>query len=135
MYMNKRFSILLAVVALIVSTLACAVGEPSLSNVRTTKDQDGAQPSAVFSTTDTIYVVTDLSNGVKGNAVSLKWYTVDVVGYDPNTLLDEAEIPIEEDTFNGTVYFSIPPPLDGGTYKAEVYFNGALNNTVQFTVQ
>ncbi len=136
---TKRLPILLAAFALIVSTLACALGEPTLSNVRTAKDQDGAQPSSVFATTDTIYVVSDLSNGVKGNIVTSKWYAVEVVDTEPNFLIDEADIPVEEDSFNGTIYFFFPPPLDGqwptGSYKVEIYFNGVLNSTVEFTVQ
>lgn len=136
--MNKKFSILLAVLALIVSTLACAVGDPTLSNVRTAKDEDGNQPATVFNATDTVYVVSDLSNGVKGNVVSSKWYAVDVVNTEPNLLLDEAEIPIEDDYFSGTIYFYFPPPLDGqwpsGSYKVEIYFNGILNNTAEFSV-
>jgi len=136
--MNKKFSILLAALALIVSILACAVGEPSLSNVRTAKDQDGNQTASVFATTDTVYVVSDLSNGVQGNVVSSKWYAVEVADTEPNLLLDEAEIRIEENKSN-SLYFFFPPPLDGqwpvGRYKVEVYFNGALNSTVEFTVQ
>ena len=137
--MKNKFSILLAVIALITASLACAVGEPSLSNVRTAKDQDGNQPSSLFSATDTVYVVSDLSNGTTGNIVSSKWYAVDVADTEPNLLLDEAEIPIEEDYFSGTIYFYFPPPVDGqwpaGLYKVDVYFNGTLNSTVEFSVQ
>ncbi len=137
--MNKNFSILLAALALIISTLACALGQPTLSNVRTAKDQDGTQVTSVFSTTDIIYVVSDLSNGATGNVVSSKWYAVAVADTEPNLLLDEVEIPIEEDSFNGTIYFYFPPPLDGqwpaGLYKVEIYFNGALSSTAEFTVQ
>jgi hypothetical protein len=137
--MNKKFSILLAVLALVASTLACALGEPTLDNVRTAKDQDGNQPTSVFSTTDTVYVVSDLSNGVKGNTISSKWYAVDVADTEPNLLIDEADIPIEDDSFTGNIYFYFPPPLDGqwpvGSYKVEVYFNGVLTSTVNFTVQ
>ena len=54
---SKKLSILLAVLALIISTLACALGgEPTLSNVRTAKDQDGAQPASIFATTETVFV-------------------------------------------------------------------------------
>jgi hypothetical protein len=136
---SNKVSIVLALIALIVSNLACALGgEPTLSNVRTAKDQDGTQPSTVFATTDTVYVVSDLSNGVTGNVVSSKWYAVDVPDTEPNLLLDEADISIEEDK-SYSLYFYFPPPLDGqwpvGSYKVEVYFNGVLNSTVPFTVQ
>ncbi len=135
---SNKISILLAVIALIVSTLACALGEPTLSNVRTAKDEDGVQVSSVFSTTDTIYVVSDLANGVKGNNVSSKWMVSNVEGYDPGFVIDEVDLTLEEDQLSYSINFYFEAPADGwpvGAYKVEVYFNGALNSTVEFTVQ
>lgn len=136
---SKKLSILLAISALIISTLACALGgDPTLSNVRTAKDEDGAQLSSVFSSTETIYVVSDLANGVKGNVITSKWYAVNVADTEPNFLIDEVEIPIDDETFSGTIYFYFEPPDGGwpvGTYKVEVFFNGALTSTVEFTTQ
>ena len=137
---SKKLSILLAVLALIISTLACALGgEPTLSNVRTAKDQDGAQPASIFATTETVFVVSDLASGVKGHLITSKWYAVNVADTEPNLLIDTAEIPIEDETFDGTIYFFFEPPVEGvwpvGSYKVEIYFNGVLNSTVQFTVE
>ena len=135
---SKKLSILLAVIALIISTLACAVGEPTLSNVRTAKDENGEQLASVFSATDTIYVVSDISNGVKGNVVSSKWIVSNVEGYDPGFVIDEVDLTLEEDQLSYSVNFFFQPPADGwpvGAYKVEVYFNGALNSTVEYTVQ
>jgi hypothetical protein len=137
--MKNRLIVLFAILALAASSLACSFGDPTLDNVRTAKDEDGNQPSSVFGNSDTIYVVSDLSNGVVGNVVTSKWYAVNVEGIDANFLFDEADINIEEDNFNGTVYFYYPPPDDGGwpvgSYRVEVYFNDALVSTVEFTVQ
>ncbi|MDP1545436.1 MAG: hypothetical protein Q8L87_05385 [Anaerolineales bacterium] len=137
---SKKLSILLAALALVISTLACAIGgEPALDNVRTAKDQDGNQSTSVFATTETVYVVSDLSNGVLGNVVTSKWYAVDVADTEPNLLIDTAEIVVEDETFDGVIYFFFPPPLDGqwplGTYKVEVLLNNVLISTVNFTVQ
>jgi hypothetical protein len=137
--MRNKLVVLFAVLALVASSLACSFGDPTLDNVRTAKDQDGNQPSSVFSASDTIYVVTDLSNGVVGNVVNSKWYAVNVEGLEANLMFDEADINIEEDGFNGTVYFYYPPPDDGGwpvgSYRVEVYFNNVLVDTVEFTVE
>lgn len=137
--MKNRLIVLFAVLALVASSLACSFGDPTLDNVRTALDEDGEQPSTVFGNSDTIYVVSDLSNGVIGNVVTSKWYAVSVEGIEANFLFDEADINIEEDSFNGTVYFFYPPPDDGGwpvgSYKVEVYFNDALVSTVDFTVE
>lgn len=137
--MKNKLIILFAVASLVAATLACSFGEPTLNNVRTAKDKDGNQPSSVFSTTDTIYVVSDLSNGAVGNVISSKWYAVDVENTEPNLLFDEADITIDEEGFDGTVYFFYPPPVDGfwplGLYKVEIFFNDALIGAVEFTVQ
>ncbi len=139
MHLNKKWlSILLAAIVLIAAQLACAVGEPTFSNVRTAKDQDGTQPSTTFGVTDTIYVVGDLANGVAGNQITSRWYAENVPGVDPNFFIDEAVVDVTEETFNGTIYFFFEPPTDGwptGTYKVEVYFNGVPTGTVNFTVQ
>lgn len=135
---SNKISILLAVSALIISTLACALGEPSLSNVRTAKDQDGAQPASVFAATDTIYLVSDLANGVTGNVVSSKWTVVNVEGYDPGYLIDDVDITLDEDKLSYVIYFYFEPPDGGwpaGTYQVEAFLNGASISTVQFTVQ
>ncbi|MFN3490741.1 MAG: hypothetical protein ACK40V_00825, partial [Anaerolineales bacterium] len=61
---TKKFSILFAALMLIIAQLACAFGgEPTLSNTRTSFDQDGTQTSSTFGAFDTVYVVSDLSNG------------------------------------------------------------------------
>lgn len=137
---TKKFSILLAALVLVLVQLACALGggDPTLSNSRASFDQDGSQTTSTFGAFDTVYVVSDLSNGVAGNVVTSRWYAVNVDGLDPNYFLDEADINVTEDSFNGTVYFFFPAPSGGwpsGTYKVEILFNGALSATVNFSVQ
>lgn len=135
---SNKISILLAVAALVISTLACALGEPSLSNVRVAKDQDGAELANTFGVMDTVYVVSDVSNGVVGNVVASKWTVVSVEGYDPGFVIDEVDLTLDEDQLSYTVYFYFEPPEGGwpvGTYQVEVLFNGASVSTVQFSVQ
>lgn len=134
----KKYSIWLALFALILAQLACAVGEPTLENVRTARDEDGVDVTSTFSAFDTIYVVSDLSNGVAGNQITSRWFFDNVPGFESGALIDESTIDVTEESFNGTVFFYFPPQTDGwpaGSYKVEVYFNNALNSTVFFTVQ
>lgn len=134
----KKLSILLAAIVLIAAQLACAVGgEPALSNVRVASDEQGTQPNTVFASTDTVYVVGDLANAVEGNQITSRWYAENVPGVDPNFFIDESAIDVGADPID-YVYFFFPAPADGwpaGTYKVEVFFNGVLNSTVNFTVQ
>ncbi|NWF62853.1 MAG: hypothetical protein HXY38_00980 [Chloroflexi bacterium] len=135
--MNKKLSILLAVIMLFAAQLACALGEPTLSNVRTSSDQEGNSLTSTFGAFDTVYVVGDLANAVEGNTVTSRWYAQDVPGVDPNFFIDESTITVGADPID-YVYFYFEPPADGwpaGTYKVEVFFNNAPNATVTFTVQ
>jgi len=132
---SKKLSIALVLIALIISVSACAFGEPTLSNVRTTKDENGNQTSSVFLTTDTIYVVGNLSNGVKGNVVSCKWIVSNVAGYKTGYVITQSDFTLEQDSFTYAINFYITPPTPAGAYKAEIYFNGVLNTTIEFTVQ
>ncbi len=137
----KRTPVLLAVMALVLSSLACAAlggGEPALSNTRTAFDSDGINTSTVFGAFDTVYVVNDLSNGVQGNLVTSDWYAEDVPGVDPNFFIDTVEYTVVDETFDGTVHFFFEAPDDGwppGTYRVEVFFNGTPTATVRFTIQ
>lgn len=137
--MNKRtLPIFLALFALLASTLACSLGgELGLSNVRMAFDEDAKQPTSVFAPNDAVYVVADLANAPVGTVVVSKWYYVSVEGIAPNTLIDEADITIEEEGFSGTVHFFFPAGTDWpvGTYAVELYLNGTLIDTATFTVQ
>lgn len=134
---SRQLPILLAIISLVAASLACAVGgELSLSNARTSSDQDGKQVTSTFSPTDTVYVVADLSNAPLGTVVTSKWFALDVAGMEPNELIDQGDINVNEDNFSGTVYFFFPPstPWPSGTYAVELYLNGALTTSVTFSV-
>jgi len=138
--MNNKFPVLLAILALVASSLACALGggDPTLSNTRTALDEDGVNTTSAFAPSDTVYVVNDLANGVRGNVVSSAWYAANVEGYEVDSLIDNVEYTVEDETFDGTVHFFFEPPDGGwplGTYRVEVSFNGALSSTVEFTIQ
>lgn len=127
--MNKKFPILLAILALVASSLACAAlgGDPTLSGTRTALDEDGLNTTSVFGAFDTVYVVNDLANGVGGNVITSTWYAQDVEGIDPDFLIDTVEYTISEGENLDTIYFFFEPPEGGwpaGTYRVEVFFNG-----------
>ncbi len=139
--MNKKLPIVMMVLALVLSTLACAAlgdGEPALSNSRTAFDEDGINTSAVFGAFDTIYVVSDLSNGAAGNVISSTWYVEDADGVDPNFVIDTVAYTVAEGENVDTIYFYFEPPDGGwpaGIYRVEVFFNGNPSATLRFTVQ
>jgi len=136
--MKSNFSILLAVFALIASTLACAVGgELSLTNARMSLDQDGKNVTTTFKPTDALYAVADLSNAPKGTKVDAKWIAVDVPGEQANSVFKETNYVTDTDGFSGIVYFQLTNDngWPAGSYKVEFYLNGALSQTLEFKVQ
>lgn len=133
----RTLPIFLAVASLVVASLACAVGgELSLTNARAAHDEDGKQVTSTFSPTDTVYIVSDLANAPLGTVVTSKWFAVNAEGMEPNELIDEADINVNEDNFSGTVYFYFPPstPWPSGSYAVELYLNGTLTTSVTFSV-
>ena len=134
---TRNLPILLAIITLIAASLACSFTELSLTNGRTAFDEDGKQLTSIFAPTDAIYVVADLSNAPVGTVVASKWFAVSVEGESPNTLIDEADLVIEQESFSGTVHFFFPAGSDWtvGTYAVELYLNGALIQTVTYSIQ
>ena len=136
--MKSKFSILLAVLALLASTLACAVGgELSLTNARMSTDSDGKNVTTTFSPTDVFYVVADLANAPTGTKVDAKWIAVDIPGEQANSVFKETNYVTDTDNFSGIVYFELSNDSGwpAGSYKAELYLNGVLAQSLDFTVQ
>lgn len=136
--MRSKFSILLAVLVLIASTLACAVGnELSLTNARMSFDSDGKNVTTKFSPSDTFYAVADLANAPKDTKVDAKWIAVNIPGEQANSVFKEMNYVTDTDGFSGIVYFKLSNDSGwpAGSYKVELYLNGTLTQTLEFTVQ
>ena len=137
--MKRIAPILLAVLALVFSSLACEAlsTEMSLENLRMAYDEDGNQVTSTFSSTDVFYAVADLKNAPQGTAVMAKWIAVDVENTDPELEFQEQTIDITEESFSGTIYFQLSND-DGwpsGTYRVDIYLNDALTQSLEFTVE
>jgi hypothetical protein len=135
---SKKLSVLLAVIALLLSTLACALvaGEPSLTNPRMTTDSDGVNTTTVYSSTDAFYAVADLSNVETGSMVDAKWYLVSAADYDPGEI-QSTSLTIDDKNLYSYVSFELTSETGWpvGEYKAELYLNGTLAHTINFSVQ
>ena len=135
---SKKFSVLLAVIALVFSTLACAFGggEPSLTNPRMTTDSDGVNVTTVYSGTDAFYAVADLSNVETGSVVDAKWYLVSATDYDPGEI-QSSSLTIEDKSLYNYVSFELTSETGwpAGEYKVELYLDGTLAHTINFSVQ
>ena len=137
--MKNKFVLLLAVLALVVSSLACAFGntELGLTNLRMAFDEDGNNPTTTFSTTDVFYAVADLANAPQGTQVEARWTAVNAADTEPNLEFQTQTLDITEESFSGTIYFQLSND-DGwptGQYKVDLYLNGTLAQTAEFNVQ
>jgi hypothetical protein len=136
MYMNKRFSILFAALALLVATLACGTTAPAgVSNIQMSTDQEAANITTTFAPTDEIYVTFDVNEVEAGSGLEIKWYALDVEGQDPQTPFTTSEYTYnEEDSIYANIY-STEGGFPAGQYKVEIYLNGAKVGEQQFSVQ
>jgi len=137
--MKNRLVILLAVLSLVISSLACAVGntELGLSNLRMAFDQDGENVTTTFSPTDVFFAVADLANAPQGTQVEALWIAVNAADTEPNLEFQTQMLDITEESFTGTIYFQLSNDegWPAGQYKVDLYLNGTLAQTAEFNVQ
>jgi len=137
--MKKVFPILLAVLALVVSSLACAAldTELGLSNLRMAYDEDGENVTTTFSPSDVFYAVGDLKNAPQGTVVRANWVAVNVIDTEAGLEFQEQTLDISEENFSGTIYFQLSNDegWPTGQYRVDVYLNDALSQSVDFNVQ
>lgn len=137
--MKNKFVVLFAVLSLIVSSLACAAlaGELGLTNLRMAFDQDGNNVTSTFAPTDIFYAVADLNNAPQGTKVEAKWTAVNTADTEPNLEFQTQSLDITEESFSGTIYFQLSNDegWPTGQYKVDLYLNGTLAQTAEFSVQ
>ena len=137
--MQNKIAVLMAVLALVISSLACALGntELGLTNLRLAFDQDGNNPTTTFSTTDVFYAVAELANAPQGTKVEAKWIAVNAADTEPNLEFQTQTLDITDERFNGTIYFQLSNDQGWptGQYRVDLYLNGALAQSAEFSVQ
>ena len=136
---SKKLSILPAVLALIISTLACSLGggEPSLTNPRLATDSEGNNTVTFYSPSDIFYAVADLSNVETGSVIDAKWYLVSATDYEAGEI-ESSSVTIEDKNLYNYVSFELSSTDNNwpvGEYKVELYLNGVLDHTLNFTVE
>ena len=141
--MKKKAPILFAMLALLVASLACSLftgssREMSLDNLRTAFDENGDDPTTVFSSGDVFYIVGDLQNAPAGTVLEAKWLAVQIEGYSPDELIYEQAInDFTDESFSGSIYFQLSNdngwPV--GDYQIDVYMDGNYIQSVPFSVR
>jgi hypothetical protein len=133
---TKKFSILLAAMMLIVVQLACAAGEPALTNPRTSTDSEGNSATTTFPTAGSFFAVADLSNVESGSVIDAIWYLDSAEGFDPGEI-DRSSLTIDDSSLFNYVSFELVPTSTWpvGEYHVELYLNDGLAHTLAFSVR
>ena len=136
--MNKnRIVVLLAVVALVLASLACnaSATTANITNAHMARDEADTQPTNVFSPTDpSFYCFFDLNNAPDDTVVKGTWTLVEAEGYESNSMIDEVTYTGGDDS----LYFSLAQGATEwpvGKYKIDLYVNDELVQTLEFEVQ
>lgn len=101
------------------------------------KDNDGdpGDTTTVFEPGDrTIHCVAELNKAKKGTEVRFVWKAVDVSG---GKNVELTTIDYTTKSFENKVHGHVTKPSDWptGSYKVELYINGALDKTISYTVE
>ena len=131
----KKFPMLLALMALILSTLACEFSA-SMANISDTwmsADEDGAERVTAFAQDSVFYAQVDLQNAPDDTTLKAVWIAVEVQDTEPNFMIDETELA----TGDGLVHFTLSNDnlWPTGKYKVDLYINGELASTLEFEVR
>lgn len=133
---KTRIQIFIAVIVLLISSLACEVSASTakISDVYLTSDKLKSGETTTFSNDQTIYCIVDVSNAPDDTTLKAVWTAVAAEGVDPNFVIDEVEIKTDGgNTF--TFDLSNDSLWPNGSYKVEIYMNGTLEKTLDFSVQ
>jgi hypothetical protein len=144
---------LVAIALLVVLALACTgtVTTPTgtvtapkassvISKVTMAEDVQGdkgdpVNPTTTFKPQATFHAVVAIENAPKDTQLKVAWYAVDVgEAASPNTEIDSYEL-----SADGTrnIDFTLKPKTQWpvGKYRVEIYLNGNLDRTVEFSVK
>jgi predicted small secreted protein len=149
---KNKIVVLLAVIALLLASLACnaatgggdntnsgedgfSVTTANITNAHLASDESDTSTVTSYSPSDPgFYCYFDLNNAPESTVVKGVWTLVSAEGYESNSEIDSAEITGSDNTY----YFSLgggTDPWPVGTYKIDLYIDGKLVETIEFEVQ
>lgn len=124
------------------SDAADSEGEVSIEKVTLARDAgEKFEPVTNFKTSDTFCVLVKLSEAKTGTRVKAVWTAVEAGGLE-NKKIFEKEVTITPETTKGakepsridfTLSHDNPYPV--GDYKADIYLNGELAETIKFKIE
>jgi len=108
-----------------------------VATIEMAKDNNGepGDPTTSYEPSDrTVHCVAHLNKAKAGTEVKFVWKAVDVSGIKSGEI---TTVDYTTKSFENKVHAHLTKPADwpSGSYKVEVYINGALDKTVSYTVE
>lgn len=133
---SKKLSILLAVIVLLVSVLACGASAPAgVSNIYMGNDAEGTNKTTTFASTDNIYVFFDVNQVATGAQFQICWYALNIDGQDPATPFVVTDYTYNDESNMFANVESTSGGFPAGQYKVEIKLDGAVVGEQAFTIQ
>ena len=131
----KKFPILLAIIAILISVLACggSLTTANIGDAWLSTDEAGDNRTTTFSQDATFNLFVDLKNAPDDTQLKASWIAVNAEGMDPNSVVYETEYASGDDTIR--FYLDNDNLWPVGSYKADIYLNGTLDRSLSFVVQ
>jgi hypothetical protein len=111
------------------------VATPHVQQIHMAKDNNGSpgEWTTSFEPQDRpIYCVVELNRAQEGTSVRFMWKAVDVAGSE-NQYLNERDYTTSD--IHAVQVFNQPYDWPTGTYRVEVYINGTLDKTIDYTIE
>ncbi len=132
---KKKIGFWFVLLTFVLATLACgfSASTAKITDAVLAKDENGENPTTVFSPTDVFYCIVQMKNAPDDTSVKAVWIAVDVEGVDANTVIQEKELVTGMDTLTFTLSNNNMWP--SGKYKVDIQLNGDSVNTLEFQVE
>jgi hypothetical protein len=120
------------------NTTSNANSNPSgvhINNLYMAKSGDG-KATTTFSPTDhTVYCIAELNKIAKGTEVKFTWTAVDVTGEEKGSKIKDVDYTTGSLENIVKAHLTLPQDWPTGQYKVDVYLNGDLAQSINYTVE
>lgn len=131
-----KLFVAVAVIGLAIMACEVNVSTANFADAYMAADAEGTQHTSTYGPYDIFYAVVDLANAPDDTEVKAVWTAIEVDPQDVSgTQINETSIL----SGDGIVFFNLENNPEfywpSGTYQVELYLNGALETTLDFSVQ
>jgi len=106
-----------------------------VDNVYMAKSSDGKATTTFSSTDHTVYCVAELNKLAKGTQMKFSWIAVDVEGEEKGSKIKDVDYTTGSLENIVEAHLSLPQDWPKEQYKVEVYINGDLGQSINYTVE